>query len=91
VLLEDLGDALFARLCDDPEHERALYAAAIDLLADLQAAPQPVPTADWSPPPYDAPFLMREMRLVPEWYLPAATGAATAPDLAAEFEALAAR
>jgi aminoglycoside/choline kinase family phosphotransferase len=90
VLLEDLGDGLFARLCDTRARERTLYAAAIDLLADLQAAPKPVPTPDWSPPPYDAALLMREMRLVPEWYLPAASGGDTSADLAAEFEDLAA-
>ena len=35
--------------------------------------------ADWSPPPYDRAFLMREVGLVPEWYLPAATGVAPSP------------
>jgi len=90
VLLEDLGDALFARLCDTPMREHALYSAAIDLLADLQAAPKPGPEADWTPPPYDAAFLMREMRLAPEWYIPAASGRPVPLDLAAEFEALAA-
>ena len=33
-------------------------------------------------------FLMREARLAVEWYLPAATGAAAPPELAAEYEAL---
>ena len=85
VLLEDLGDALFARL---PAPEATLYAAAIDLIADLQSAPPPPATPDYAPPPYDRAVLLREMRLVPEWYLPATTGAQTPPDLAAEFDAL---
>jgi hypothetical protein len=88
VLTEDLGDDLFARLAADPAREAELYAAAVDLLADLQAASPPAPTGDWSPPPYDAALLMREMRLAPEWYLPAATGTETPADLAAEFDAL---
>ncbi|MBP7001393.1 phosphotransferase [Amaricoccus sp.] len=87
VLLEDLGDDLFLRLAARPGREEGLYAAAVDLLADLQAAPLPAATADWAPPPYDRAVLMREMRLVPEWYLPAATGRAVPPDLAAEYDA----
>jgi aminoglycoside/choline kinase family phosphotransferase len=88
VLLEDLGDDLFARLCEAaPAREAGLYAAAIDLLADLQR--RPPPDADWSPPPYDMAVLLREARLVPEWYLPAATGRPVSPDLAAEYDALA--
>ncbi len=88
VLLEDLGDDLFLRCAADPGREAGLYAAAVDLLADLQTAPRPEPVADWTPPPYDRAVLLREMRLVPEWYLPAATSAATPPELAAEFDAL---
>lgn len=87
VLLEDLGDTLFATLCAaDPTREAPLYAAAIDLLADLQTLPPP--SGAWTPPPYDMAVLMREVRLVPEWYLPAMTGHATPPDLAAEFDSL---
>ncbi len=82
ALLEDLGDDLFARLCDgNPGREATLYAAAVDVLADLQR--RPPPAGAWSPPPYDRAFLMREMRLVPEWYLPAATATATPDYLAA--------
>ena len=91
VLLEDLGDDLFARLCAErPGREAGLYGAAVDVLADLQRRPLPGPNVGWTPPPYDMAFLLREARLVPEWYLPAATGAPVPPDLAAEFEALAA-
>ena len=91
VLLEDLGDDLFARLCArDPRREPELYAAAVDLLADLQRRPPPGADGGWAPPPYDLAFLLREARLVLEWYLPAATGRAVPDDLAAEYEALAA-
>ncbi len=89
VLLEDLGDDLFARLCaEDPSREPGLYRAAIDLLADLQRHDPPGLDVGWSPPPYDMAFLMREARLAVEWYLPAATGAEAPPELAAEYAAL---
>ncbi|MBP7242900.1 phosphotransferase [Amaricoccus sp.] len=87
VLLEDLGDELFLRLAAEPGREAGLYAAAVDLLAFLQSAPPPQPTGDWTPPPYDRAVLLREMRLVHEWYLPMRTGRPTPPDLAAEFDA----
>jgi len=89
VLLEDLGDDLFATLCAArPTLEPGLYRAAVEALADLQHRPPPGSDVGWTPPPYDMAFLMREARLVPEWYLPAATGAPVPPDLAAEYEAL---
>ncbi len=86
ALLEDLGDDLYARLCADPAREAPLYAAAVDVLAELQR--RPPPSGNWTPPPYDRAFLMREVGLVPEWYLPAATGSAPAPALVAEYDAL---
>ena len=87
ALLEDLGDDLYARLCDAaPGREAELYAAAVDVLADIQR--RPPPSGDWTPPPYDRAFLMREVGLVPEWYLPAATGVAPSPALVAEYDAL---
>lgn len=87
ALLEDLGDDLFARICaEHPEREGGLYAAAVDLLADMQALPPPA--GDWTPPPYDLAFLQREAALMLEWYYPATTGADLPPDLAAEFHAL---
>ncbi len=89
VLLEDLGDDLFAVLCAaDPGREGPLYAAAVDALADLQRRPPPGAEVGWTPPPYDLAFLLREAQLALEWYLPAATGEPAPPDLAAEYEAL---
>ncbi|WP_299133613.1 phosphotransferase [uncultured Amaricoccus sp.] len=92
LLLEDLGDDLFATLCAaDSSRAPELYGAAIDLLVHFQSLPPP--GGDWTPPPYDMAVLMREARLATEWYLPAATGAPAGtpppPDLAAEFDALA--
>lgn len=91
LLLEDLGDDLFATIClRAPARESGLYAAAIDLLADFQALDPPGAAESWCPPRYDMAVLMREIRLAPEWYLTAATGQEVSPELAAEFDALAA-
>lgn len=86
LVLEDLGDDLFARICAaEPHRAEALYAAAVDLLADMQdLAP---PAGAFTPAAYDLPFLMREARLAIEWYLPGATGQTTSPALAAAFDA----
>lgn len=83
VLLEDLGDALFARVCAaEPAAEAELYAAAVDLLAELQAEAAPEAIGGWAVPPYDAAVLEREAMLVLDWYL-----GAPSPDLRAAFAA----
>ncbi len=82
LLLEDLGDALYARRCkDDPALERPLYEAAVDLLAGLRAEPTD------GVPPYDAAVLQREAALLTDWWVPAAGGDLSA-DLRAEYLAL---
>jgi aminoglycoside/choline kinase family phosphotransferase len=54
LLLEDLGDDLYARLLQaDPAREADLYAPAVDVLCHLQAAPAPtglanLTAADWA-------------------------------------------
>jgi aminoglycoside/choline kinase family phosphotransferase len=70
LLLEDLGDDLYARVCQHaPDRETPLYAAAIDLLADLHRhAPPPLG-------PYDSAQYRREAALATDWYLNGATGA----------------
>lgn len=77
MLLEDLGDALFARLPDHaPEQTRAAYAAAVDLLVVLHRAPPPPGL-----PAYDPAEMAARSALAAQWYLPALTG--TAPEEAA--------
>ncbi len=50
LLLEDLGDAIFARVTEaDPTAERPLYAAATDVLAELHRHPPPPDTPDYGP------------------------------------------
>ncbi len=65
LLLEDLGDALFARAIPrDPGLEPLLYEAATDLLARLHTAPPPATLARYDPP------LMADMAaLAFDWYL----------------------
>jgi len=76
LLLEDLGDNLFARLAArKPECEPEIYSAAVDVLVALQAAPPPpgllalAPT-DWA----------QAAALAPARYATALTG--EAPDTA---------
>ncbi len=92
LLLEDLGDALFAQVCAaDPGREAAVYAAAVDVLAALHASPPPATVSGWgcvhAPPPYDAATLAREARLAVDWWAPSA-GAPLGADAAAEYDAL---
>lgn len=85
LIIEDLGDDLYARIARPGPQERELYAAAVDLLVSLHQAPE---TATGLPC-YDADFYLREVRLVPEWYLPGL--GLTDPGPVAEFEMLAAK
>ena len=67
LLLEDLGDDLFARvLLKTPKLEHTLYAAATDLLEALHQAPPPEDLAI-----YDARIMADLAALVFDWYLPA--------------------
>ena len=71
LLLEDLGDALFARVLEqDIALEQPLYETATDLLAALHchATPSDLPA-------YDPPLMTSLTALAFEWYLLGATGA----------------
>lgn len=69
LLLEDLGDDLFARLmAADPAMQTPLYSAAIDVLVGLRSAKTP------PLPAYDAPRMTDLSMLAFEMYLPAAGG-----------------
>jgi aminoglycoside/choline kinase family phosphotransferase len=75
LLLEDLGDDTFARVLEQGGDEAKLYERATDVLAVLHAAPDrgllPGLTA------YAGEALIEAAMLLPEWYLPAATGRET--------------
>ncbi len=71
VLLEDLGDDLFRPLLEERTVDEALlYRTAVDLLVALQRAEPP------ALPRYDDAWLLREARLLVEWYAPALSAAA---------------
>lgn len=79
LLLEDLGDDLFARVAArDTAAEPELYAAAVDLLAELHRAAPPATLAA-----YDAPTMAGLACLPFEWYLPAVGPRAADADIAA--------
>ncbi|QGP78406.1 aminoglycoside phosphotransferase family protein [Sphingobium sp. CAP-1] len=66
VLIEDFGDLRVKEHLDaDPAAELAVYARAIDLLADLHRLPAA------HVPPYDRAVYQREVGLLTEWYCPA--------------------
>ena len=86
LLLEDLGDALFARVCaSDSAQERPLYAAAGAVLAEIQA--RSAAENGFEPPPYDAKTLLKEAVLAVDWWW---KGVSEAPSEGQEqaFEAL---
>ncbi len=70
LILEDLSDALFARVIPDtPEREILLYSTATDLLAQLH---QHAPPAELEP---YSPEMMADMAVLAfDWYLTGATG-----------------
>ena len=83
LLLEDLGDDLYARVvAARPAEEPALYAAAADVLVHLQAAP---------PPPgltaYDAAVMGEAAAMAVTWYAAAAGGPADPAPLRAAVAA----
>ncbi len=70
LLVEDLGNDLYARVCErEPGREAELYAAATDALVALGRRPVPAFAA-----PYDEGPLWQEAVLVADWYLPPLIG-----------------
>lgn len=93
LLLEDLGDDLFARVLARGDDEILLYEAAVDLLFELHthAPPEALPLPggrSYAVPPYSEALLMQEAGLLPDWYLPELTGRRTGADARAEYDAL---
>lgn len=81
LLLEDLGDDLFATAIPEGADETQLYAAAIDVLLALHAAPVPhsLTVGDgggYLLSSYDAGAQEAEILLLSEWYAPVVTGKA---------------
>lgn len=81
LLLEDLGDTLFARICQtDRTLEETLYQEAIDVLLQLHRVRAPSDVA-----PYDLETYLRETDLVTDWYLPCTTGQPPKQSLVDDF------
>ena len=67
LLLEDMGDdRVGPLLAREPQRERAIYEAAIDILVRLAGEPAPADLA-----PYDGEAMRREVALFTDWYAPA--------------------
>jgi aminoglycoside/choline kinase family phosphotransferase len=79
LLLEDLGDDLFARVIERGAEAQPLYESAIDLLAAISRATFPVETEFngrvWPLQDYDDLALQAEVDLLTEWYAPHRGGA----------------
>lgn len=72
LLLEDLGDDTYTRQLSNGGDEEALYALAMDVLADLHAQPSAIPA---NLPAYDDDKLITEATLLTDWTMPAVLGA----------------
>lgn len=89
ALIEDLGDALFARAIVEGADPTALYTAAIEtlvLLAEKRVAPPKHPQYEMLD--YDRVALLAEAQLLLEYYWPHVRGAKPSDDLVTEYSAL---
>ena len=93
ILLEDLGDGVFAQRIAAGDSEETLYGAAVDVLAALHALPVPGPLscgdagASHTVPRFDDLAMLTEARLLPAWYARLATGRDLDADAQAAFDA----
>jgi aminoglycoside/choline kinase family phosphotransferase len=75
VILEDLGDALFAEVLADGGDEKTLYEHAVEVLAKIHAGEAPSALSPDKPLfEYDLTALVAETDLLTEWFLPLALG-----------------
>jgi N-acetylmuramate 1-kinase len=89
VVLEDLGDALFAEVLAGGGDERTLYQAAVDVLAKIHANDAPAALSSDKPLfDYDQTALLAETDLLAEWFLPLALGRQATEEEAAEHRTL---
>jgi N-acetylmuramate 1-kinase len=88
MILEDLGDALFADVLAAGGDEAALYHNAVEVLARLHAEAAPTALGDKPLFAYDDAALLAETDLLTEWYLPQALGRVAAAEEIAEHRAL---
>lgn len=75
VILEDLGDALFADVLAQGSDEKTLYEAAVEVLAKLHAQDAPALLSSDKPLfHFDQTALMAETDLLIEWFMPLVLG-----------------
>src|ERR1700759_1495089 len=79
LLLEDLGDDTFARVLANGGDEAELYARATDVLVRGPAAPAQGLLPDLGA--YEGGALIEAAMLLPEWYLPEASGHTPAAEI----------
>jgi N-acetylmuramate 1-kinase len=89
VLIEDLGDALYADVLENGAAERQLYESAAEVLAAIHTnvAPSILPP-DKALHAYDQTALLAEIDLMTQWYLPLALKREASADEITEHRAL---
>jgi aminoglycoside/choline kinase family phosphotransferase len=85
LLLEDLGDDTYTRCLVAGADETALYALAVDTLAELHRRFVVADAVDIRR--FEAPQALREVGLLLEWYWPAVMGSRASPALRASYAA----
>ncbi|MEL7469502.1 MAG: phosphotransferase [Pseudomonadota bacterium] len=88
LLLEDLGDSLFARhLAVTPSDQTLVYEAAVDTLVEISGlkAPTTIGRTAYPLAAYDLSVLFREACLLTDWWLPTARGHSSSEDLRADY------
>jgi N-acetylmuramate 1-kinase len=89
VLLEDLGNDLYADVLGNGVDEALLYGTAIDAIARMHAEPAPkCLSPDISLHGYDQTACVAETDLMTEWFMPLALGRAATSDEVGEHTAL---
>ncbi|WP_312145025.1 N-acetylmuramate/N-acetylglucosamine kinase AmgK [Brevundimonas sp.] len=92
AVIEDFGDALFAKVIDEGAEEAPLYRAAVEALAVLHAAPTPEvlsgPAGDWPLLTYDQTALQGGADLFVEWLPKLIPSLAFDDDAVAEWRAV---
>jgi aminoglycoside/choline kinase family phosphotransferase len=88
MIIEDLGDALFADVLAGGGDETALYYNAMAVLARLHAEPAPDAVGDKPLFAYDETALLAEADLLTDWYLPHALNRAATADETGEHRGL---
>jgi hypothetical protein len=89
VLMEDLGEHLYADVIETGADESALYRRAVDALVRLHCEPAPMELAEGKPLyAYDETALTAEIDLMTEWFFPLGLGRVATADEIYEHRAL---